>query len=38
MLAAATARNQFMGFYMIAHYISLALVFYACRTASGVLL
>ena len=27
-----------MGFYAIAHYISLSLVFYACGTASGALL
>ena len=27
-----------MGFYAIAHYISLPLVFYACATASGALL
>ena len=38
MLAAATSRNQFMGFYVITHYISLPLLFYACGTASGALL
>ena len=33
-----TSRNQFIGFYVIAHYISLPLVFYACGTTSGALL